>query len=834
MLECTYKTLKGKEIYLAKKVKKKNTKNPTNTTSTKKTEQGRVEALIVVLIILAVLMLIGQFVENATLLRFLCDAVAYLIGAGFFITPYIMLITAAYLIMKLHKSKNKKWLASLWALPFFTGAIAHIFTTPGYPEKILAALGPDGTQFISGGLIAGGISELAIKALSKPGAGVLFFALLGLNLLAFFKIKLSSVLTALSAKMEKARESAAAKRAWAREEKAAEKVAEEISTVSTATEPGPQSNRFNIDIPLSGKKSNIDIPLDDYSNQPEGVFSAPETVYEKKEEPPAIVPTTAEETKITLPKKSMTKQEVEKEISQVSTQAGTTLQAEQYIYPPTSLLKREPPANPENIEAEIRANAEKLISTLSSFGVEAWIINVTRGPVVTRYEIQLDSGIKTSRITSLSDDIALALAAQSVRIAHIPARSAVGIEVPNKNLSIVNLRDVLESKEFIESQSKATFALGKDISGKPVVSDIATLPHLLVGGTTNSGKSVCINSLLISLLYKSSPEDLRLILIDPKMVEFISYNGIPHLLIPVVTDTKKSVGALAWAVMEMMQRYKTFNEVGVRNFTDYNEKVKNEQEAAKTPAIDDDEPRLEKMPRIIIVIDELADLMLASPAEVEESICRIAQMARAAGMHLIVATQRPSADIIKGLMKANIPSRIAFSVASSLESRIILDQQGAEKLLGRGDMLYNPIGNTKPMRVQGCFVSSQEIEAVVEFIKGNSLAQYNEEVITQIDKNAQNAGKGKSRAGISGDDENAAADDFDELFDDAVEIIFDMKQASTSMLQRRLKLGFTRAGRIMDQMEQSGIVGPPEGSKPRQILISREEWAEIKYERESL
>ncbi|MBQ5973025.1 MAG: DNA translocase FtsK, partial [Oscillospiraceae bacterium] len=514
---------------------------------------------------------------------------------------------------------------------------------------------------------------------------------------------------------------------------------------------------------------------------------------------------------------TMTAQELEDAVSAAAAAAGVH-SAESYVFPPIDLLKSAPPPSRDVTDAETRMNQEKLIATLASFGVEASIVGVTRGPAVTRYEIQLGSGIKIARISNLSEDIALAMGAQSVRVSDIPEKFAVGVEVPNRNVETVYLRDVLESPEFTGAASGATFALGKDISGRPVVSDISRLPHVLVGGTTNSGKSVCINSLLISLIYKSSPDDLRLILIDPKMVEFASYNGIPHLLIPVVTDFKKAAGALLWAVMEMENRYRVFNENGFRNFAEYNEGV-----AARRPdAADEGGPRLEKLPRIIIVIDELADLMMTSPKEVETAICRLAQKARAAGMNLVVATQRPSADVIKGTMKANIPSRIAFSVASSLESRIILDRGGAETLLGRGDMLFLPIGATKPRRVQGCFVSSPEIESVVAFIKHGAEATYDEDIIRQIERVAD--GGGASEDGDGDGDE-----DRDELFDEAVSICIGLNQCSATMLQRRLKIGFARASRIVDQMEACGIVGSSEGAKPRALLISREDWNEMQY-----
>ena len=508
--------------------------------------------------------------------------------------------------------------------------------------------------------------------------------------------------------------------------------------------------------------------------------------------------------------KSQVADEISKALEEASNTASDVPSVPQYAYPPISLLNM---SNVEKVDPtiELRSNSSRLIDTLKSFNIEANIINITRGPSVTRYEIQLNRGTKYSRITSLSDDISLALGASSVRIAPIPDKSAVGIEVPNTNVETVFIRDVIDSSAFRDAKSAVTFALGKDISGKCVAGDISKMPHLLIAGTTGSGKSVCINSMLISLLYKSSPEEVRLIMIDPKMIELGCYNGIPHLLIPVVTDPKKAAGALSWAVVEMMRRYKLFADLGVRDLASYNRAVINTDGG-------------EKLPQIVIVIDELADLMLVAAHEVEESVCRVAQMARAAGMHLIIATQRPSADVITGLMKANIPSRIAFAVASQIESRIILDTTGAEKLIGRGDMLYNPLGAGKPTRVQGCLITSEEVEAVVDYIKQTGTANYSEDVMEQIEKKAAetSAGKGGS-GGISGDGDS----DEDEMLNPAINIVVEAGQASTSMLQRKLKLGYSRAARIIDQMEERGIVGPSEGSKPREVLITKSQWAEI-------
>ena len=511
------------------------------------------------------------------------------------------------------------------------------------------------------------------------------------------------------------------------------------------------------------------------------------------------------------------KADVQLEAAQIAQQITQQEPAKpEYQFPPVDLLKAGSGQAHDGTE-EMRQNAERLSDTLQSFGIEAHIINVTRGPSVTRYELELQRGVKLSKVTNLADDIALALGASGVRIAAIPDKiSVVGIEVPNRIVSVVMAREVIDSPEFAKHKSKVSFAVGKDIGGNRIIGDIGKLPHLLIAGTTGSGKSVCMNSLIISLLYKAKPEEVKLIMIDPKMVELGIYNGIPHLLIPVVTDPKKAAGSLQWAVTEMMRRYRMMADAGVRDLESYNKQ-------ARMSA--DDE--LEPMPQIVVVIDELADLMLVAAKEVEESICRIAQMGRASGIHLVIATQRPSADVITGLMKANIPSRIAFAVASAMESRIILDTAGAEKLVGKGDMLYAPLGQGKPKRVQGCFITDNEVQDVVTFIKDSSEAEYSDSVMAEIDKKA--AESGKSGSGSSGGTAaETESSDGDEMLPAAVDVILETGQASVSMLQRRLKLGYARAARIMDEMEERGLVGPFEGSKPRQLLITREQWQAIK------
>lgn len=483
----------------------------------------------------------------------------------------------------------------------------------------------------------------------------------------------------------------------------------------------------------------------------------------------------------------------------------------EYIKPPIEILNEIEKPNESNLQEELRTNAEKLVSTLQSFGVQTRIIDIARGPAVTRYELQPSAGVKISKITNLADDIALNLAASGVRIeAPIPNKPAVGIEVPNKVVSTVSIREIIDSPEFQQAKSPLAVALGRDIAGKVTVADLAKMPHTLIAGSTGSGKSVCINSLIVSMLYHSTPQEVKLLLIDPKMVELGIYNGIPHLLIPVVTDPKKAAGALSWAVNEMLNRYQLFKDYSVRDMTGFNRAA--------------EKNGLKPMPQIVIIIDELADLMMAAPGEVEDSICRLAQMARAAGMHLVIATQRPSVDVITGVIKANIPSRIAFAVSSQIDSRTILDSSGAEKLLGRGDMLFSPIGSSKPTRVQGCFVTDGEVERIIEFIKQSGQKMtYDEQILQEIDRHAVSDNKKKGSK-----DEGGGFSDEDEMLPSAIEIVVETGQASTSMLQRRLKLGYARAARLMDAMEEKGIIGPFEGSKPRQVLITKERWIEMK------
>ncbi len=483
-----------------------------------------------------------------------------------------------------------------------------------------------------------------------------------------------------------------------------------------------------------------------------------------------------------------------------------------YEKPPLTCLAA--PKNTRNLkyEDELKANATKLVDTLKSFGVETRIVDICRGPSVTRYEIQPAAGVKISRITNLSDDIALNLAAGGIRIeAPIPNKAAVGIEVPNKNRATVTFREIVDTEQYKTAKSKLFVALGKDIAGNCTYADLAKMPHLLVAGTTGSGKSVCMNAMIVSILYNATPDEVKLLMIDPKQVEFTVYNGIPHLIVPVVSDPRKASGALAWAVTEMLTRYKMFSDNNVRDISGYNSICESIGQ--------------KKLPQIVIFIDELSDLMMASPHEVEDSICRLAQMARAAGMHLVIATQRPSVDVITGLIKANIPSRLSLKTSSQIDSRTIIDTAGAEKLLGNGDMLFYPVGIAKPIRIQGCFLSDKEVATVVDFIKGQEQSAYDDDVMQEIERQAA-ADKKKGGGGVSSSDEDVERE-ADEMIPKAIEVVVDAQMASTTLLQRKLKLGYARAARIIDNLEERGIIGPYEGAKPRKVLISKQQWYEM-------
>ena len=788
-----------------------------------------------VCLLLALCAVVSYFQEEALFITFFGGLLKGLLGYGYWLSAPALLLTGLLLLTHRDCPATLRSVCTL-LVPVLTGCGLHLLLCARSYEPGLAGLRElwlSGRLLQSGGALSGGLA-------------VGFSAVFGkvLSLILFLLMLLAALCLALHISPKDA-----VRRAQERREAEREDIPEETPPVREKEKPAEKRPR---------RRAAIDIPLDDEppakqpQPQPEEPTFAPKEkkpFFSRKSsavrtpdqvlrgEPAEEATPVAPAAPLTSPpaasaapapvakpreaaKPSVTAQEVQDATEEVAAAVEQELAQpeEAYQYPPITLLDENTADNYTEVGAELRSNSQRLAQTLQSFGVDARPGAVVHGPSVTRYEFTLEQGVKLSKITNLADDIALALGASGVRIAPIPNKiSVVGIEVPNRAVTPVRIRDVVESRTFTEHKSPVAFAVGKDIGGSCIVGDIGKLPHVLIAGTTGSGKSVCTNSLIVSILYKSTPEEVRFIMVDPKMVELAPYNGIPHLLIPVVTDPKKAAGALQWAVFEMMKRYKLFSEHGVKDLAGYNALARQDEE-------------LKTMPTVVVVIDELADLMLVAAKEVEESICRVAQMGRAAGMHLVIATQRPSSDVITGLMKANIPSRIAFAVASSLESRIILDTTGAEKLVGKGDMLYAPLGAGKPTRVQGCFITPEEIERVVGFVKTTGEAEYSREVMDKIEqavKEKEKGGGGKTSA-----EPAEAQEDGDELLPAAVEVVLETGQASVSMLQRRLKLGYSRAARLVDQMEERGIVGPFEGSKPRQLLIDKAKWQELQMSKQ--
>ena len=784
-------------------------------------------------IVLSLLSFLGLFHAEGVVIDGFAGFLCGIMGWGFWAFPFAMLLLAWTFVRNPRERFGLRVTAALLIAPLF-GTIVHLmvcrvaFTAQTF-GAIVGQLYDGGKALTSGGVISGGIGYL-LKA------GISVYAALPLTMAAF----VFCVLGSMDLTVGKIA-------AWVRTRREAQYIPDEDVPLAEdeEDEPEPQplpeprrsARRAVPDKPVAKKKF-IDIPVEETMTEPDDDPIDPIPVKKPargaKKAAPAdatqnvqplsveeaadicgVTPVTQEIQDPPKPSKKAASAAVAAETAAITSAIESeNADHSSYQLPPVSFLRAGKKDQTDATE-EIRFNRDRLNTALSSFGVNATIRDVTRGPTVTRYDLELEAGVKLNKITNLSGDLALALGVENVRIAPIPDKiSTVGIEVPNKVVSAVCLRDIIDSPAFRNAKSKLSFAVGKDIGGNCIIGNIAKLPHMLIAGTTGSGKSVCMNSLILSLLYKATPDEVRLIMIDPKMVELGIYNGIPHLFIPVVTDPKKAAGALQWAVYEMMKRYKLFSERNVKDLASYNKVAETDE-------------TLKKLPSVVVVIDELADLMLVAAKEVEESICRVAQMGRAAGMHLVIATQRPSADVITGLMKANIPSRIAFAVASSLESRIILDTTGAEKLVGRGDMLYAPLGEGKPRRVQGCFISAEEIDRVVGFVKANGAAQYDESVIDKIEQAVAEKEKG-GKGASSGAAPEPVADEGDELLPAAIDVVMETGQASVSMLQRRLKLGYSRAARIVDEMEQRGIVGPFEGSKPRQLLITREKWEEIK------
>ena len=788
-----------------------------------------------VCLLLALCAVVSYFQEEALFITFFGGLLKGLLGYGYWLSAPALLLTGLLLLTHRDRPATLRSVCTL-LVPVLTGCGLHLLLCARSYEPGLTGLRElwlSGRSLQSGGALSGGLA-------------VGFSAVFGkvLSLLLFLLMLLAALCLALHFSPKDA-----VRRAQERREAEREDIPEEAPPAREKERPAEKRprRRAAIDIPLddeppakqpqprpeeptfapkekkpffSRKSSTVRTPDQVLRGEP-AEEAAPEAPAAPVTSPPAASAAPAPVAKPReADKPSVTAQEVQDATEEVTAAVEQELAQpeEAYQYPPITLLDENTADNYTEVGAELRSNSQRLAQTLQSFGVDARPGAVVHGPSVTRYEFTLEQGVKLSKITNLADDIALALGASGVRIAPIPNKiSVVGIEVPNRAVTPVRIRDVVESRTFTEHKSPVAFAVGKDIGGSCIVGDIGKLPHVLIAGTTGSGKSVCTNSLIVSILYKSTPEEVRFIMVDPKMVELAPYNGIPHLLIPVVTDPKKAAGALQWAVFEMMKRYKLFSEHGVKDLAGYNALARQDEE-------------LKTMPTVVVVIDELADLMLVAAKEVEESICRVAQMGRAAGMHLVIATQRPSSDVITGLMKANIPSRIAFAVASSLESRIILDTTGAEKLVGKGDMLYAPLGAGKPTRVQGCFITPEEIERVVGFVKTTGEAEYSREVMDKIEqavKEKEKGGGGKTSA-----EPAEAQEDGDELLPAAVEVVLETGQASVSMLQRRLKLGYSRAARLVDQMEERGIVGPFEGSKPRQLLIDKAKWQELQMSKQ--
>lgn len=801
------------------------------------------------------------------------------------VVPFVLIYVSVMIAMDKSRQTVQGRVIQCFIMILLLSAFARIISGTALPEgnlfeEMIPALYAEGKQLRGGGVMSVFIGVPLLLLFKKTGATIIIILLTFVfimilankTVLDIVRLIKRGVSAANAARDEYvpvedsdfvpppgARKTAAEKKA----EKAAARAAKEVPNADVPTEVVKEKSKsFNVDIPMpKGKKgvSKEELPFEpdepkekeltdeekfaqslpqhpvvvpsaasaeatekikSASSELDDIIKKAAAVPEKKK---AVIPAPAPKT-VQQTKKQSTlasnKIQTEDELDMPDAPTAADIQheiAEQtaetvtYTFPPIELLKSvDNEANAAEAEAEMKANADTLVDTLKSFGVQTRIVDIHRGPTVTRYELQPSAGVKISKITSLADDIALNLAAAGVRIeAPIPGKAAVGVEVPNRVKDIVTIREMIESPEFAANKSKLSFVVGKNIDGDIMIGDIAKMPHLIIAGTTGSGKSVCTNSIIMSILYNASPDEVRLVLIDPKMVEFKVYDGIPHLLIPVVTDPRKAAGALSWAVQEMLKRYKLFADYNVRDHGGYNEM------AAETEGV-------EPLPKIVIVIDELADLMMAAANEVEDSICRLAQMARAAGMHLIIATQRPTVDVITGLIKANIPSRIALTVSSQIDSRTIIDTAGAEKLLGHGDMLYYPQGIPKPVRIQGCFASTKEVEAVVEFIKSGGTVEYSNEIIEEIEKNMP-VPKGEKPSA-----DTAVPSGDGDIIDQAVEVLIDAGQASVSYLQRKLKLGYARAARVMDELEELGVVGPYEGSKPRSVLVTREMWAQRK------
>ena len=796
-------------------------KRPSPTKSTKQNEEKAAanrQLAAIILFAVSVFFICLSFINGGGLWGGLRTLSFGLFGFSAFIWPLVLIYVAV--MATLDKTDQKIGIKIFEAamLIILLSAAIHIFGFHGvvdFSENVIDAYNAyrfDGSLVGSGavGAIIGGAILLATGS-SKPAAIAIILILMFLFLMLMTGTTLKKLMKGVYSPVKKVSEY--------REEK--------LEQLASAEERNRES--FNPDVDLgpepvtekSAKKSKKTADIVQFDNVDKNEPNEAET-NELTESKPVLLDDIIKKMNGDEANSQISKPIEEAAKSSASASAlksvkGTVSDDEndkpkaEYQLPSLDCLAE--PKNGRNVkyEDELKANATKLVDTLKSFGVETRIVDISRGPSVTRYEIQPAAGVKISRITNLSDDIALNLAASGVRIeAPIPNKAAVGIEVPNKNRSTVTLREIIDTDQYRNAKSKLFVALGKDIAGNCTYADLAKMPHLLVAGTTGSGKSVCLNSMIVSILYNAKPDEVKLLMIDPKQVEFTVYNGIPHLIVPVVSDPRKASGALAWAVTEMLSRYKTFSDNNVRDISGYNSICESIGQ--------------KKMPQIVIFIDELSDLMMAAPHEVEDSICRLAQMARAAGMHLVIATQRPSVDVITGLIKANIPSRISLKVSSQIDSRTIIDTAGAEKLLGNGDLLFYPVGIAKPQRIQGCFLSDKEVETVVDFIKKQEKSSYDDEVMNEIERQAAMEKKKNGGAVSDGDDCDGETD---EMVPKAIEVVVDAQMASTTLLQRKLKLGYARAARIIDTLEERNIIGPYEGSKPRKVLVTKQQWYEM-------
>ena len=788
---------------------KKSSGTRKNGTKSAPVKTNRKPAAALILFAVSLFILAVTFIPGENLWNTLRNFFFGLFGVLTYIFPFFLLTLSVFYAMDKLRGMAIIRFVETGALILLVEGCIDLFVSrvadATFTEHLTNAYS-NGMALKSGGFFGGLIGEPLYLAFGKVGAIITVFLLIFVLVMLITGTTVVSLVRKMQSSAKTVKKSYEEFRDTVEEQKKARR--EEIDI------PLDEPNTAAITVGMNDKQKKvistyrgIDIPLDEEEQESVSVEEALEAAENESEK----VTTRRRRAK---PLEDAEIEQAEEEIN--STAETIEMQQEDYVYPPIELLKSSVSKSPAAERAELENTAQRLVDTLRSFGVETSILDISRGPTVTRYELQPSSGVKISKITNLADDIALNLATAGVRIeAPIPNKAAVGIEVPNKASNVVHIREILESSSFTGSKSKLTIALGKDIAGNAIVGDVSKMPHGLIAGATGSGKSVCINSIIVSILYKAKPDEVKLIMVDPKVVELGIYNGIPHLLLPVVTDPRKAASTLGWAVSEMEKRYQMFAASGVRDLDGYNRVCENDTDMVK-------------LPRIVIIVDELADLMMTAPKEVEDSINRIAAKARAAGMHLIIATQRPSVDVVTGVIKANIPSRIAFAVSSQIDSRTILDNAGAEKLLGRGDMLFSPIGSTKPSRIQGCFVSDDEVEAVVDFVKGRHTTEYDQSIMEDIENRVIAGNKDKGAVNTSSDDDGEE----DPMLKAAIEFVVESGQASTSMLQRKLKLGYARAARIMDTMADMGIIGPYNGAKPRDVLITMEQLLEQKAREE--